>query len=265
LRLALGHVRVAELTNAELVRFAEARRKEGRANATINRDLEALRAALRLAARAGRIVRVPQFPAKLRERVRRGFYDAEEVERLCAASPPWLSEIIRFAFTTGWRRSELWDFGGSGSTSPSGRSGYPTRRAAAGGSCRSPANSRESSSGSARRGRSSGEGKPVALSEWVFHDSGHRITRKRWDRAWNAARKAARLGGRLFHDFRRSAARRLINAGASQAAAMRITGHETASMFLRYQIAETADAARALEGVAARVERSSGGRLAVLK
>jgi integrase len=108
------------------------------------------------------------------------------------------------------------------------------------------------------------EGQPVTLSEWVFHEDGHRITRKRWDRAWNAARKAARLGGRLFHDFRRSAARRLINAGASQAAAMRITGHETASMFLRYQIAEKADAARALEGVAARDERQTNGRLLVL-
>ena len=61
-----------------------------------------------------------------------------------------------------------------------------------------------------------------------------------------AARKAAKLPHRLFHDFRRAAARRLTNAGVPQVVAMRITGHKTPSMFRRYSIVETGDMARAL-------------------
>lgn len=105
----------------------------------------------------------------------------------------------------------------------------------------------------------------IALAETVFHDDLARpITRKRFVRAWTAARKAAKLGGRLFHDFRRSAARRLIGAGVSQAVAMKVSGHKTPSIFRRYQIVETSDIAQALERVASRKEKASGGRVVVL-
>jgi hypothetical protein len=53
LRQKLGPSRVCELTRARLVRYAEDRRKEGRANRTINNDLAGLRSALLLAEESG--------------------------------------------------------------------------------------------------------------------------------------------------------------------------------------------------------------------
>jgi hypothetical protein len=69
----------------------------------------------------------------------------------------------------------------------------------------------------------------------------------RWFRgAWLAACKAAGLPDKLFHDFRRTAARDLIAAGLDYKAAMSVTGHRTMSTFLRYQIVDTRQTASAL-------------------
>lgn len=65
-------------------------------------------------------------------------------------------------------------------------------------------------------------------------------------RVWVRACKKAKLVGKLFHDYRRAAARNMLRAGVPQAVAMQITGHKTDSMFRRYSIVSTDDKRDAL-------------------
>jgi len=55
--------------------------------------------------------------------------------------------------------------------------------------------------------------------------------------------------GLVPHDFRRSAVRNLVNAGVDTAAAMKITGHQTLHIFMRYNIISTGQLHEAMEKV----------------
>jgi hypothetical protein len=50
--------------------------------------------------------------------------------------------------------------------------------------------------------------------------------------------------GLVPHDFRRSAVRNLVNAGVDTATAMKITGHRTLHIFMRYNIISTGQLSR---------------------
>jgi len=52
----------------------------------------------------------------------------------------------------------------------------------------------------------------------------------------NALRSAGLPSGRLFHDLRRSAVRTLIRPAVDETTAMKVSGHKTRSMLLRYNI-----------------------------
>jgi integrase len=51
----------------------------------------------------------------------------------------------------------------------------------------------------------------------------------------------------IFHNLRRSAVRNLVAAGVDQSVAMRVTGHQTISVFQRYRIVSDDDVRAALE------------------
>jgi integrase-like protein len=60
----------------------------------------------------------------------------------------------------------------------------------------------------------------------------------------------------IFHDLRRSAVRNLMAAGVDQSVAMRVTGHQTISVFQRYRIVSDDDVRAALQ----RTQAALGGR-----
>jgi integrase len=68
----------------------------------------------------------------------------------------------------------------------------------------------------------------------VFHRDGRPI--KSFRGAWQAAGEAAGVPGRIFHDFRRTAVRALERAGVPRSVSMKLTGHQTESVYRRYAI-----------------------------
>jgi hypothetical protein len=86
----------------------------------------------------------------------------------------------------------------------------------------------------------------------VFHRDGSPI--RTFQKPWRAACVAAGCPGRIPNDLRRTAVRNLVRAGVPETVAMKLTGHKTRSVFMRYDITSANDlraAARLLDGVAA--------------
>jgi integrase len=62
-------------------------------------------------------------------------------------------------------------------------------------------------------------------------------------KTWKSAVKAAGYPNLLFHDLRRTAERNMTKAGMDQSMRMKISGHKTANMSIRYNIVVAADVA----------------------
>ncbi len=95
---------------------------------------------------------------------------------------------------------------------------------------------------------------------FVFHRRGKRIGDFRV--AWRLACARAGVAGRYVHDLRRTAVRNLERAGVSRSVAMKLTGHKTESVYLRYAIVNEDDLAEGVKKVAA-MRASEGERRAL--
>jgi hypothetical protein len=96
-----GLCRVGQVTNALIGKYIDARMIEGAKNASINRELAALKRMFRLGHQAQKISWLPPFPRKLAEKnIRTGFVDDKQFALLTAsAGELWLRAFLEIAYT----------------------------------------------------------------------------------------------------------------------------------------------------------------------
>jgi integrase len=240
LRRAFADLRVSELSAAAIEAFKRARLDQGRAPATVNRELEVLRGALRLAKLPPTMV--PDIEMLPVENARTGFFTMAEVLALLRAmTDADVRDFVQWAFLTGMRRGEIarldW--------SMLDRSSTPWV-------LRIPGTITKN-----QKGRSFGvDGEAKLLLErrlrarrfdcgLIFHRTG--VVMGQFRKPWRTAlRRAGLPPGRLFHDLRRSAVRNLIRSGIDPSIAMKVSGHKTRSMLDRYNVIEETETASAL-------------------
>jgi integrase len=86
--------------------YTLARKDEGAANATINRELSALKRAFRLGERAQKVARRPHVALLAENNRRKGFFERHEHEQIKAKLPTDGADLAEFLFWSGWRRGE---------------------------------------------------------------------------------------------------------------------------------------------------------------
>lgn len=246
-----GDARVVTLTSDRIAAYA-VKRQEKAANGTINRELAALKHALKLAHKAGRISSVPAIEMLPEHNVRQGFLSHGDFLALLDALPEYLRDAIWFLYRSGWRRNEMtsleWrDIERDGLKKPTAIRLRPEVSKTQDGRLLPL------------------DGELLAIIEradkarhrypdcrFVFSHDGRRIVDFRF--AWARATAQAGLGKVLVHDLRRCAVRNLSRSGVPEAIAMRVTGHKTRSIFDRYNIVSEEDLKQALSKVEAHLE-----------
>jgi integrase len=237
-----GGRRMASITTADVRAYVAQRQTEGAANATINRELEIVRRAFRLAEQAGTVLRRPHVPMLREDNARQGFFERSEFEAVRDELPPALRGVATFAYLTGWRAaSEIlpleWkqvDRAAQVVRLEPGTTKNTEGRTLPYGALPELVDLIEAAWAEHRRLAASG-----VICPRVFHRDGAPI--RSYRKAWEGACERAGFPGRLMHDFRRTAVRNLVRAGVPDTVAMRITGHKTRAVFDRYNITSEAD------------------------
>ncbi len=251
LRRFFGHTRAVDITPDRVTAYIRSRLDDPERPAkpaTVRNEVSALKRMFTLAARAGKVSHRPIFPSIEVRNTRTGFFEDDQLQRVLAYLPEHLRPYIEFANLTGWRAGEIrsltWnqvDFAAGtirlepGTTKNDDGRTFPFTALPMLSDllCRQ------------RELTSVLERERGCIVPWVFHRRGHRIGS--YHESWVKACARARVPGRLVHDLRRTAVRRLERAGVARSVAMKLTGHKTESVYRRYAIADDRDLRVAVE------------------
>ncbi len=246
LKSTFGHRRAHDLKTDDIQRYVVDRQTSpepdvpGAENATINRELAALKRAFNLALKGEKILRKPYIPMLAEHNVRTGFLSEVDYLALHEALPAPLNHMLAFAFRYGWRKEELlsltWD-----------------RVDLTAGTVRLEPGTTKNREGrvvvltedlkallrrlwTETRALAERKGSPIP---WVFHRNGRPV--KDFRKAWETSCEKVGLAGRVFHDLRRTAVRGMERRGIPRSVAMKLTGHKTEAIYRRYAIVSEQD------------------------
>jgi integrase len=260
LREAFGSMKAVDVTAHRIAKYIEERLAEDYSNASVNRELAALKRSFHLAVEQERISSAPPIKLLKEAAPRQGFVKAGDFELILRHLPEHLKDFCRFAYITGTRRGEISKLTWADVDRDVGKVVF--RR-------------EHSKNGQPRTIRLVGDLYDIIERRWVaralgqriipfvFHRKGEQVQTFR--KAWTRACTRAGFPMLLVHDLRRSAVRNLVDAGVDQTVAMRISGHQTASVFARYRIVSDDDIAAALERTQQAAKLSAVSNLTVLR
>jgi integrase len=232
--------KATQINTPHIQSYIEIRQDEGAANATINRELSALKRMLNMGARQTppKVDRVPYIPMLKENNIRKGFFEHGDYLALRDALPDYLKGFVTFAYKTGWRVSEISNLTWNqvdrdqgivklepGETkNDEGRTVYLDEEL------------KKAFNRQWEIRKKSQKLLPYVFPNW---DGSDKV--KRFDKAWATACEDAGIRKRLFHDLRRTAIRNMVRAGIPERVAMMISGHKTRSVFERYNIVNDTD------------------------
>jgi integrase len=109
-----GHLRAIEVTSQLVESYIDARQQEEAENATINRELAALKRMFSLARRSTppKINAVPYIAMLKENNIRTGFLEGKQHDSLATETGKiglWLRAMFEVGYTYGWRHEELLD------------------------------------------------------------------------------------------------------------------------------------------------------------
>jgi len=251
LRNIFGDYNAMDITHDRILSYIKLRKDAGAENATINRELAALKRMFNLGKRALKVGQPPYIPMLKEDNVRKGFFEYPEYQAFLDHLPTYLQPVMETAYITGWRikseiltrlkihldMSEGWLRLDTGETKNGEGRQFPLipelRRVMED----QLARTRELERNTGR------------IIPWLFHRDGQPIKDFRY--VWDKAKELAAVPDRIPHDFRRTAVRNLERAGVPRSVAMKLVGHKTESMYRRYAIVEESDMKEAAEKLAA--------------
>ncbi|MDM8538975.1 site-specific integrase [Desulfobacterales bacterium HSG17] len=234
------HFTAQAITTPKIREYIGMRMEEDVSNATINRELSALKRMFNIGSQQTPPVveKPPHIPMLKENNARKGYFEHGDFEKLHKELPEYLKGFVTFAYKIGWRFEEI-----TGLTWSQVDREQGIVRLEVG----------ETKNDDGRTIYLDEKLKVVFNHQWEMRKKREIITPyvfpnkngngriKDIRGSWFKACEVAGIGRRLFHDLRRTAVRNMVRAGISEIVAMKISGHKTRSVFDRYNIVNDAD------------------------